>query len=200
MIFAAMSKAALRSSTDLEKNQTAQRLVQRLLRLVLLSLLPLLAGCETYSAPNIRAPAPAAGTAKARLLKIEPCRDLTEMERARDLGGEGTKALTEKLIASNYFDVGEEAPFLVSCDIERFIEGSAFQRWIAPGWGQTLAQVKVGVWLLPSEDIVATFVSKAQVKAGGLYTIGADQYIIDVAMSDIVRQMEVWAGRKETQN
>lgn len=200
MILGAIGQAALRSRANLAVDQIVPRLVQGLLQFILFAFLPLLVGCETYSAPNIKASASTARTAKAQLVKIEPCRDLTEMQRARDLGVEGTKALTEKLIASEYFDIGAEAPFLVSCDIERFIEGSAVQRWIAPGWGQTLAQVKIGVWRLPSQDIVATFVSKAQVRAGGLYTIGADQYIIDVAMADIVRQMEIWVGRKETQN
>jgi hypothetical protein len=162
--------------------------------------LSMLAGCETYSAPNIREVSETTEPAGTRLVRIERCQDRTGKQRARNLAKEATKTLTEKLGASDLFDVADGAPFLVSCDIERFVEGSAAQRWLLPGWGQTLAQVKVGVWRLPDHSIVATFVSKAQVRAGGLYTIGADQYIVDVAMNDIVRQMEDWASRKEVRN
>jgi len=42
--------------------------------------------------------------------------------------------------------------------------------------------------------------SRSSVEGGGLYTIGADQYILNVAFNDIIKQMEAWtkgSGREE---
>jgi len=86
-----------------------------------------------------------------------------------------------------------DAPLALTCDIERFTEGSALKRWVMPGWGATQAAISVMVWEKPGDNVLATFRSQSSVSIGGLYTIGADQYILGVAFDDIVKQMEVWA-------
>lgn len=137
---------------------------------------------------------------KPRAVRIEPCQDRTGSTGDRDLAAEATLTLTEKVKASKLFEVTTEASLLLTCDIERFAEGSALKRWVWPGWGATQAGVVVMVWEIPGDKVLATLRSQSSVKSGGLYTIGADKYILSVAFEDIVKQLEAWTkgARPET--
>jgi hypothetical protein len=90
------------------------------------------------------------------------------------------------------FEVTMDALLVLTCDVERFTEGSALKRWVMPGLGATQAAISVMVWEKPEEKLLATFRSQSSVSAGGLYTIGTDQYILGVAFDDIVKQLEAW--------
>lgn len=160
-----------------------------------LALAALLAGaglqaCATQSATQIQQPFP---PTKHRTVRIEPCQDRTGFSGKRDLAGEATGTFTRKLKAAQLFEIRDDAPLVLTCDIERFAEGSALKRWVWPGWGATQAQVAVIVWEKPGDKILATLRSLATVKTGGLYTIGADRYIFSVAFDDVIKQLEDWA-------
>lgn len=149
-----------------------------------------LSGCVTQSASIV----PEAATAPThRTVQVRPCQDRSGFT-GRDLGAETTRALTEKVRASGVFDVREDAPLALTCDIERFEEGSALKRWVWPTWGTTVGQVAVSVWEQPGDRVLATFRAETSVSVGGLYTIGADQYVLGVAVDDIVGQMKAWAS------
>ncbi len=149
-------------------------------------------GCATQSAMQIQQPFV---PAEHRAVRIEPCEDRTGFTGGRDLKGEASEVFTEKVKAAGLFEISADAPLVLTCDIERFAEGSALKRWLMPGWGATEAAVAVIVWEKPGDRVLATFRSQSSVKAGGLYTIGADRYIFGVAFSDIVKQLEAWAIR-----
>lgn len=149
-----------------------------------------LLGCATQSAMQIQQPFIAT---KHGAVRIEPCQDRTDSSGTRDLAEEATRLLTEKVKATKLFEIAADAPLVLTCDIERFAEGSALKRWLWPGWGATQAGVAVLVWEKPGEKVLATLRSQSSVQAGGLFTIGADQYILSVALDDIVKQLEAWA-------
>jgi hypothetical protein len=146
------------------------------------------AACATQSAVQFAEPFV---PSKHQLVRIEPCQDRSGFT-GRDLASEGTRLLNQKVAATNVFVVAEDAPLVLTCDIERFAEGSAFQRWLWPGWGPTQASVTVMVWQKPEEKTLALLRSQSSVEVGGLYTIGADQYILSVAFDDIVGQLKQW--------
>ena len=148
-------------------------------------------GCATQTATQIQHPFEAT---KHRVVRLEPCEDRTGFKGDRDLKAEATRAFTEKVKATKRFEIREDAPLVLTCDIERFVEGSALKRWTWPGWGRTQAAVAVIVWERPGDKVLATLRSESEVAAGGLYTIGADQYILGVAFDDIAKQLEAWAG------
>jgi hypothetical protein len=127
-----------------------------------------------------------------RRVRIEACQDRTGFQGTRPLAAEATQILTEKVNASKLFEITPDAPLVLTCDIERFAEGSALKRWAWPGWGATLASVAVVVWELPEQKILATLRSQSSVQAGGLYTIGAERYILGVAFDDIIKQLQTW--------
>jgi hypothetical protein len=149
-----------------------------------------LGGCVTQSATIAPEPAP---PLTHRVVRIEPCRDRSGFT-GRDLGSETTRALADKVTASRLFEVRADAPLVLTCDIERFEEGSALKRWVWPTWGATIGQVAVSAWEQPGDRVLATFRGQAAVRAGGLYTVGADQYILGAAVDDIVGQMKAWVS------
>ena len=126
-------------------------------------------------------------------IKIEPCEDRTGYAGTRNLKEEATRILVEKVTAANLFRVLSDAPLILTCDIESFVEGSALKRWVLPGsWGGTKAIVAIMVRDVPNDKVLAALRSQSSVTGGGLFSAGADQYILDVAFTDIVAQLEAW--------
>jgi hypothetical protein len=146
-------------------------------------------GCETVSTVQVQQPFE---KAEKKQIQIERCINRTDYQGAHDLEAEATRALTEKIQESELFEIAPNAPFVLTCDIERFAEGSAAKRWLMPGWGATQAEVVVMIWEKPGEKVLASFRSETAVKGGGLYTIGADKYIFGAVFDDIIKKLRVW--------
>lgn len=157
-----------------------------------------LISCETYSAVQMQQPFE---KSRPHKIRVEACKDRTDYRGEHKLAEEATRVLIDKLEDSGLFEIAPEAQFVFTCDIERFAEGSAFKRWLMPGWGVTQAEVVVMVWELPEEKVLAEFRSESAVRVGGLYTIGADQYIFGSAFDEIVNQLKGWVthGESKTQ-
>jgi hypothetical protein len=151
-----------------------------------------LGGCATESVSRVEQPYV---PIEQRVVRIENCEDRTGFTGQRDIKGEASRILAEKIRGSSLFEVATEAPLVLTCDIERFAEGSALKRWVLPGWGSTQAGVAVMLWERPGDKLLGTFRSQSHVDAGGLYTIGADQYIFSVAFDDIVKQIREWMAQ-----
>ena len=156
--------------------------------------LPVLCGCATQSATMIQQPLE---HDKYRTVQITPCVNRTDYKGSHDLATEATRSFTDKVTESGLFEIAPEAKLVLTCDIERFEEGSAVKRWAMPGSGATQAQVVVMIWKKPDDTVLATFRTEAAVKSGGFYTIGADHYIFGAAFNDIVKQLKVWVQANE---
>jgi hypothetical protein len=152
-----------------------------------------LVGCATQSADQYLKPFE---VGKYKTMRIEPCVDRTGQSGSRDIAAEATESLKEKIIGSSLFAINQSGELALTCDVERFAEGSAFKRWLWPGWGATKAKITVMVWEHSSQSVLAVLSSVAKVESGGLYTIGADQYIIGVAVADIVEKLNNWSQGK----
>lgn len=150
----------------------------------------LFSGCATQSATQVQQPFNPSWTKK---IHIEPCIDRTGFS-GRDLAEEATRTLTDKLKNAGLFEIAADAGIILTCDIERFAEGSAFKRWLVPGWGATQAGISVMLWEKPGDKVLAVFRSQSAVSAGGLYTIGADQYILGTAIDGIIEQLNTWVS------
>ncbi len=157
-------------------------------RYLLIILILFLTGCATQSATMVQQPFE---SDKYRTVQVTPCVNRTDYKGSHDLVTEATRTFTNKVRESGLFEITPDAKLVLTCDIERFEEGSAVKRWAMEG-GATLAQVVVMVWQKPDDKVLATFRAEASVKFGGLYTIGADHYIFGVAFSDIIKQLKVW--------
>lgn len=128
-------------------------------------------------------------------ITVQPCVDRTEYDGTVDIGNMGTEKLREKVRESGLLVISDSAEILLTCDIERFIEGSAFKRWIMPGWGSTQGAVSVMLVRKDGYKVLANFKSQASVEAGGFYTLGAEEYILDSAFDEIVKQLREWLDK-----
>ena len=154
--------------------------------------LPVLSGCATqFTKVDTMVEQPFVSD-KYRTAQITPCVNRTDYKGTHDLASEATRTFTNKVRESELFEIVPNAKLILTCDIERFQEGSAVKRWVQPGWGATQAQVVVMVWQKPDDNVLATFRTEAAVDSGGFYTIGADHNIFGAAFSDIIKQLKVW--------
>lgn len=153
-----------------------------------------LTGCATQSATMIQQPFE---SDKYRIVQITPCVNRTDYKGTHDLESEATRTFANKVRESGLFEIAPDAKLVLTCDIERFEEGSAVKRWVMAGWGATQAQVVVMVWQKPDDKVLATFRTEAVVESGGFYTIGADHYIFGAAFSDIIKQLKAWVKGDE---
>jgi hypothetical protein len=149
----------------------------------------LVTGCVTEQTSRIEQPYV---QGRYQTVRVTPCEARIGSETGRNLASEATQTLIDKVQAAGLFRVVDEAPLVFTCDIESFEEGSAFKRWVRPGWGSTQGGVAVMAWEQPGEKILAIFRSHVHVDAGGVYTLGADRYILSTAVNDIVRQLRDW--------
>jgi hypothetical protein len=162
---------------------------------LLVALAPM--SCATQSTVQVRQPFE---QARHHKIHVERCVDRTDYQGKHDLVEEATSILMGKMMASGLFEIEPGSNFVLTCDIERFAEGSAAKRWLMPGWGATQAEVVVMVWDKHEGKVLASFRSEASVKAGGLYTIGADHYIFGAAFDDILQQLKTWVEGKASEN
>jgi len=151
----------------------------------------LLAGCaaQVGAVADLPAQAPRALPVDVRL---EPCIDRTETP-GRSLALDATRAFDEKIRATKEFVVRDGSRFKLACDVSGFVEGSAVKRWILPGWGATVGQVSAMLIDATTGEILIIARGNATVAGGGLYSIGADTYIVASAVDEVVRQLRAWA-------
>lgn len=154
-----------------------------------------LAGCAAQLAhPDSIAETPRAASLAGPIeVRVERCVDRTGFTD-RDLGAETTAALIDRLRTAGPFTVTAQGRYVLVCDITGFVEGSAFKRWLLPGWGATIGRVAVMVTDTRSGETVAIVRASATVAAGGLYSVGADQVILGAAVDDVVKQLKALAA------
>jgi len=134
----------------------------------------------------------AQGRAKVFDVELEQCIDRTGTP-GRDLGAEATEAFTKELRKGTEFVAAAGARYRVACEVTSFVEGSAFKRWLLPGWGATVGQVTAMLTDTRTGEVLIIARGNATVAAGGLYTIGADTYIVPSAVDQVMSQLREWA-------
>ncbi|MEI6066878.1 MAG: YajG family lipoprotein [Methylococcaceae bacterium] len=80
--------------------------------------------------------------------------------------------------------------FLFDVKIVDYEPGNAFKRWIIPGWGSTLLNVRGELRTADSGAVAAVIENKRSIFAGGAYTIGAWKSIFGNVADDLVQEMK----------
>lgn len=169
------------------------RVCQRVLRPTVAAVVVTLlssAGCQTVrtSAVGDSHPPPPRPIA----VQVEPCIDRTETPK-RELGAQATKAFKDKLRASGEFALADGARYRLACEVTGFVEGSAFERWLMPGTGATVGMVSAMLTDGATGEVLVIARANATIAAGGLYTIGAEDYIVPTAVGQVFEQLRGWA-------
>ena len=147
-----------------------------------------LAACQTASVVDVSAKPAVSGPVT---LILQPCTDRTGIQE-RNLAGEATQAFQKALTNTKDFVLTNDGRYRLTCEVADFRAGSAFARWVMPGHGQTVGKVSAMVMDTKTGETETIVIGEARVRSGGLYTIGADSYIVPSAVDEVVRKLETW--------
>ena len=114
---------------------------------------------------QVLAPAPASATVLS--VRLEACVDRTGPQ-GRDLAAETTNLIARTLRSMPNFALRDDAPWVLSCEVTQFLEGSSFKRWLMPGWGSTVGQVAIMLSSAQDQSAIALIQGNSTVMAGGL--------------------------------
>jgi hypothetical protein len=83
-----------------------------------------------------------------------------------------------------------EKVLIIRSSLLSYEPGSAFKRWLAPGFGKTQATVRTYLIDKKTGKVLGELVSADTVSAGGLYSAGSDKRILDAITEGIVDEIE----------
>ena len=95
-------------------------------------------------------------------------------------------ALEDKLLEEDLLWLGGEEPAALSMEsrIVGYRKGSAFKRWMMPGWGATQLSIRCELKDGKGNKVGSAMASR-EIVAGGLYTVGAWQTVFNDVAHDV---------------
>lgn len=119
-------------------------------------------------------------------------------ETGKAINFEVTDALTQYIKASlqeKGFLVSEilgseENVMILKNHLTSYEPGSAFKRWVLPGLGKTQCTLKTSLIDRKTGKVLAEMVAAEEVGSGGLYSIGADKWILNVVARSISDEID----------
>jgi len=154
-------------------------------------------GCAGPMSEPVQQPFSAA---KHRMIRIQSCADQSADRGIWDVAAEATRALMEKVAATQHFEIAAEPALVFSCNVEGVVDRSSFQRGAALFGDLSEVRVTVIVWERPGDRIIATFRGFAALPRGSMDTIDATRRLAAAAMNDVANQLEAWvkgSGKNE---
>jgi hypothetical protein len=79
----------------------------------------------------------------------------------------------------------------LNLEIAEYRPGNAFKRWLMPGYGATVLGVRGELLEAADAKRVASVCHQRTIAAGGLYTVGAWQYVFHCVARDIAKDLKV---------
>ena len=143
---------------------------------------------------------PTSGTGPGKMLALEPgykykieTIDITdEVQFEVDVKEMLRIALEKSLQDKNMLWDGspDKKYYGISLRIIDYEMGNAFKRWLLPTYGSTILSVHTDITDLEKNEIVSFMEHKQTIAAGGLYSVGAWDYVFDQVAKDIVIDIE----------
>jgi hypothetical protein len=110
-----------------------------------------------------------------------------------DVSGTLTQKIKAKLNDRGYIlsdGTGSQTGVLIiKSSLLSYEPGSAFKRWVSPGFGKTQATVKTLLIDKSTGKVLGEMVSAEAVTGGGLYSAGADTMILDAIAEGIADEI-----------
>jgi hypothetical protein len=98
--------------------------------------------------------------------------------------------LEQQLVEENLLSLGKEEPNLfMESRIIGYKKGSAFKRWMMPGWGATELAIRCDL-KDDKNNLVGSAMSSREIVAGGLYTVGAWETIFKDVANDVAEDLK----------
>ena len=111
-----------------------------------------------------------------------------EVDVAKALSEELAKALGNEGIYADDLYAGSRLK--LPCQVTEYEPGSAFKRWLWPGYGSTVLAVKCELAEAGTDIVVGTADARRTVDAGGAYTIGAWKSIFVSLSEDVAKEIK----------
>ena len=98
-------------------------------------------------------------------------------------------ALEDQFLEEDLLWLGDKEPTLfMETRIVGYKKGSAFKRWMMPGWGATQLSIRCEL-KDDKKNVVGSAVASREVVAGGLYTVGAWQTVFNDVANDVAEDL-----------
>ncbi len=98
-------------------------------------------------------------------------------------------AFVKQLKTNNLLaDENSKNIIILNVDIMKYSEGSAFKRWLMPGWGKT--ELTITAKLYSNNQEIGTLKATREIIAGGGYTIGAWEYVFNDLAEDVIEDFK----------
>jgi len=89
---------------------------------------------------------------------------------------------------------GGKGRYVLKTSILTYKPGSALKRWIMPGWGATILRAKSIIAQGADGKTIAEIDFDGNVSGGGLYTMGAKDYIADWFSEELAKKLRETVG------
>ena len=157
-------------------------------RIALILIVALLAGCVA-GAPPVVWIEKGASLANYRVVAVNEVANETgqtfEFDVAHALTEKVRSKLIERGIALSQDGSGGAQTLALRMSLTAYAPGNAAARWLLPGAGATDCIVKGALEDGQSRAQLGVILSHRSVPGGGLYSVGADKYILDAVATDI---------------
>lgn len=127
-------------------------------------------------------------------IEVPPAENATgrtfgEIDVGMRLSEELASALRAEGILAETSTAGESR-LRLPCKVAGYEPGSAFKRWLWPGYGSTVLDVKCEIRETATDRVVGSAEARHTVDAGGAYTAGAWKYIFRNLSADLAKAIK----------
>ncbi len=124
-------------------------------------------------------------------IEVCTCENVAAVDPGFDVTGLITKNIITLLQEKGFYAVNTsgENDLQLKTKLLEYKRGSAFKRWLLPGWGSTVCSVEAELFNNKGE-LLGKINSRRTISFGGGYTIGAWKTILKPVAKDIVSEME----------
>lgn len=91
----------------------------------------------------------------------------------------------------------QSAPMVLKTKLIEYEPGSAFGRWLLPGVGTTICTVHAELLDKKTGALIGRLESRQTVSFGGLYSVGAENYICKRAADDLIGELDKRLGKAQ---
>lgn len=168
---------------------------------ILLFICLLIAGCVTPSGTSDTWIREGVDLSQYQSIEVLPVTDSTGVSHDLEVSTLLTQLLHDKIESTGYLHKSEESKngsvVKLQADLFDYEAGSALGRWAAPGAGKAKCVVRSVLVDAQSGQTVAEMVTVKEVSEGGLYSVGAEKYILDAAAEEIAERLSTYLRGEE---
>jgi hypothetical protein len=167
--------------------------MKKLSTIVFLSFAIIMSGCITTSKPMVYMEKDVS-LVGYKVFKVQPVINETGKTYEFNVSNTLTQNIKSELRDKGFIvsdgTITSQKVLIIKSKLLSYAPGSALKRWFAAGFGKTQATVETSLIDKKTGKVVGEFVSAETVSSGGLYSAGADKWILDAIATGIVDEIE----------